>query len=488
MRIVFILNPVFYGERIGILTLASVLKQDDHGVLLLNINGKREPWLKERIRQIQPDIVAYSTMSTEVADFLKFNRMIKQSDGKRFKSIFGGPHPTFFPEIIEEEGVDAICRGEGEIALRQYIGYLNSSLSPDQVGNFWIKDGRRIIRNDIHPWISDLDSIPFPDRRMWDDIDRFPIEKCIYTTRGCPYKCTYCFNHAYNALYGSPTPVIRRRSVDNVITELRQIIADYPNAFVFIHDDSFLHHSVLWLEAFTSRYRAEIGRPFGCNIRPNQLSETKARLLAEAGCRNCWFGLECGDEEVANRILGRQMTNEQILGASRLLKMYGIRMVTNVINALPVENPVQVDIKSLNLCIECKPDFAFANLFFPFPKTRLEQYAAENGFYEGKGAAFQDVLCHYSPLTFDPRTKRELECQSKLFGLMVAFPILRRWLPLLRRLPFMKLYILIHLIHGGYCVRFKLFPAVRRVQFVRHLILLFIKKIKTLKRNEAYNG
>ena len=488
MRILFLVNPVFNSEQIGILTLTAMLKQDRHSVSLLSMNGKSSHWLNEKIRQMEPDIVAYSAMSTEIRGFLQINRILKKKSKRKFKSIFGGPHPTFFPEMIEEEGVDAICRGEGEIALRQYIGYLNSSVSPDQVGNFLIKDGRRIIRNEIQPWIADLDSIPFPDRRIWDDIDEFPIEKCIYTTRGCPYHCGYCFNHAYNELYGNPRPVVRRRSLDNVMMELRQIITAYPDAFVFIHDDSFLHQPVSWLDEFKSRYKTEIGRPFGCNIRPNQLSETKARLLAEAGCRHCYFGLECGDEEIANRILGRQMTNEQILYASRLLKKYGIRMVTNVINALPVQNPVQVDVKSLDLCIECRPDFAYANIFFPFPKTRLERYAVENGFYEKNGIGFPDVLCHYSPLTFDPETKREVECQSKLFSLTVAFPILKRWLPLLRKLPFMKLYILIHLVHGGYCARFKLFPAVKRIQYIRYLILLFIKKIKTLKQSGALDG
>ena len=73
-----------------------------------------------------------------------------------------------------------------------------------QIKNIWVKNGESIIKNSVRPLIQNLDDIPFPDRDIIYEQDTYLREskiKRFLSNRGCPYKCTYCFNRAYNEIY-----------------------------------------------------------------------------------------------------------------------------------------------------------------------------------------------------------------------------------------------------------------------------------------------
>lgn len=475
MHVLFIVNGIHLCERIGILTLSSVLKQAGHRVLLYNVRGRSEETILRDIGRIGPSVLAYSAMSTEIRPLLRINRMIRRGMQNGVKSVFGGPHPTFVPEMIVEEGVDAVCRGEAEESFLHYLEYLDGCRTPDQVPGFLLRDGKDVVTNPIAALPSDLDAIPFPDRALWEMIDACPMEKFFFSSRGCPYDCTYCFNQSYNKIYGNPKPVIRQRSVENFIAEIKIVLNRYPEVYPLFNNDCFLMAPLSWLEEFAARYRREIGRPFGCNIRANHATEAKIRVLAEAGWRYCYFGVECGDEEFANQVLRRRLTNEQIRQTARLLRSYGVRFATSNINALPSDNPLETDRKTLQLNIECKPDFAMAHIFYPFPGTQLAEYTKAKGLFDGDSSRLNDLLCLSIPLQFAPKEKRKFERLNKLFGPIVAWPWLMRFLPALIHLPLDRLYALAHFLCLGYCTQFKLMAARKEWRYYKSRITLLFR-------------
>jgi len=477
MKFVFFVDVIHHWERIGLMTLTSILKKSGDEVILYNVKGKFRNQICSDIDKIAPDVLAYSVMSTEVGKSLSLNKYLKENLSFPVKSIFGGPHPTFFPEIIEETHIDAICRGEGEFAILKYKEFLQSKLDADKVPNFIIKTNKLVIKNPIEGWPVELDKIPFPDRAIWDEIDKNPSQKSFFSSRGCPYKCAYCFNHKYNEIYGSPKPIVRRRSVDNFILELKEVLEVYPDVFPFFDDDSFLMAPIAWLEEFKTKYLSEIGKPFGCNIRADQVTEEKIKALADAGCFLCWFGLECGDEQFANTVMKRNLSNEKIEFTANMLRKYGIKFATQNINALPSDDPIKTDLKTLALNIRCKPDFAMAHIFFPFPRTALGKYAFDKNLFDYDFEKLNDPLCELSPLSFDRKVKKRLERLNKIFPIVVGFPFLKRMVPFLIKLPFGKLYFVANLIYGGYCIRLKLTPGKKNINYYFSLISLFFKKL-----------
>jgi radical SAM superfamily enzyme YgiQ (UPF0313 family) len=199
-------------------------------------------------------------------------------------------------------------------------------------------------------------------------------------------------------------------------------------------------------------------------------------ILSEAGWRYCWFGVECGDEGFANRVMHRNMTNDQLRHAARLLRSHGIWFATQNINALPTDRPLETDEETLQLNIECKPDFAMAHVFSPFPGTKMAEFTKEKGLFDGNYVRLNDPLCLSSPLQFDPKRKREMERQNRLFGPVVALPWLKPLLPFLRKLPLTRLYALAHFVYLGYCTRIKLAPVRRGLQNYRSLIALLLRR------------
>jgi len=197
VRIAFVQNV--YMEYPGIMYLASLLKYKGNEVEVFI--GGNIGHLANEIRNFNPDIVGFSC-TTGIHQFaLKIARAIKSCT--KAITVFGGPHPTFFPEIIKEDVVDVVCMGEGEGALSDLADAVNRKIEIRKIFNCWIKQGSQIIKNDVRPLIEDLDSLPFPDRSIY--YHKYPFmnrsQKVFIAGRGCPYKCTYCFNQSMQRLY-----------------------------------------------------------------------------------------------------------------------------------------------------------------------------------------------------------------------------------------------------------------------------------------------
>ena len=112
MRIQFLLKNTGMFERLGIMTLSSILKKNSHEVKLILTEELDEEEIIENVKNFKPHVLAYSIMTGEHTYHIDLNRMIR-SHYNNALSVFGGPHPTYTPEMVNNDYVDAICRGEG---------------------------------------------------------------------------------------------------------------------------------------------------------------------------------------------------------------------------------------------------------------------------------------------------------------------------------------------------------------------------------------
>ena len=126
---------------------------------------------------------------------------------------------------------------------------------------------------------------------------------------------------------------MRRRSVDDLLAEIKEVAQHYPVArFVRFADDVFVvNKEDEWLEEFAERYPKEIGLPFYCLIRCNALTENVARLLKKAGCKSFSMSIEAGSERVRNDIMKRNMPDAMVRHAFALARKYGINAWGNSI-------------------------------------------------------------------------------------------------------------------------------------------------------------
>lgn len=454
MHILFIFKEID-NEPHGVLHLSSVLKKADHRVSMA-VATEEDP-LKAALR-LKPDLVGYSPYTGTHRYYLELNRRIKAQ--LPVFSVFGGPHPTFFPEMIEEEGVDGLCRGEGEYAALDLLNALEAREPFERVPNWWFKIEGRIIKNTLRPLINDLDQLPFPDRELLYQALPTSREKKVkpfITGRGCPYNCTFCFNKAYSDLYQGMGLRIRRRSVDNVIAEIEEVGQKYPLQFITFMDDTFILN-IKWLREFAEKYKAGIGLPFWCQVRADLVTEEKISLFKDAGCVSVSFGLETANDYLRNVVLNRHMSKEDILKASCILRGQGVAFMTNNMVGLPKGGLAQ-DLETLRLNLQCRPAYANVFLYQPYPKTELGEMASREGLMEG---TFDDLSGSVSDNTIikfkSPLEKRQIENLQKIFALVVEFPFLLPLVKPLITLPRNRLYWLIYKIWKGYVLKNRMYP------------------------------
>lgn len=454
MRVLFVTQQVDY-EPHGLMHLSSTLKAAGHEVALA-VDALEDPL--RVAKEFQPGIIGYSVITGSHCYYYQLNSRLKEEVD--FFSAFGGPHPTFFPEMIEEEGVDGICIGEGEGAIVDLANALDEGKLGPSIPNWWFKINGKIVRNPVRPLVDDLDSLPLPDRGLVyskDAISRHSKIKHFISGRGCPYNCTYCFNHAFFQIYKGKGRRFRQRSVDGVIKELQEVKAKYPLEFVVFVDDSFVL-SQEWLWEFAEKYPREIGLPFFCNTRANLVTEEQVRLLKKAGAFCVGMGIEAGNDRLRNELLKRNMSREQILNACHLLREGGLNLATNNMLALPTGS-LKDDFEALELNIECRPAYAHAFLFQPYPKTELGEFTRDEGWMAGSLDDMSDILWDKSVLNFEEGEKRQMENLQRFFAIAVEWPRLLPLIRLLIKLPRNSLFWLLHKLWKGYALGTRVHPA-----------------------------
>jgi radical SAM superfamily enzyme YgiQ (UPF0313 family) len=384
----------------------------------------------------RPHLVGYSLCTGGHRRMLDLNLHMKRR--WRFTSMLGGPHPTFFPEVVEEEGVDAICRGEGDRAMLEAAEAIDAGRPLAGIANLWARTPGGIARSGLRPLEADLDALPFPDREARYESDPrardYPV-KSFLVSRGCPFRCSYCFNSGYAELYGREWCRVRSRTVQNVIAEIEEVRASSRLEFVQFRESVFPWQPE-WLEEFAAEYPRRVGLPFYCHVRADLLDERRVKLLSRAGCVSVNMGIECGDEKYRREVLGRPMSDEQIVGACRTLKSRGIRILADSMLGLPGA-PDGTDWKTLRLNQRCGVDYALAMIFQPYPGTELGRRAEREGLFDGRLDGIAPSYYSRSPLRFaDERRRREVENLQRLFAVLVEAPALERLArPLLRLQP-----------------------------------------------------
>ncbi len=404
-------------EPLGILYISSILKKYNHKTKIAVIG---EDDLNQAVAAFGPDVIAGSVMTGGQTEFLKIINELKSKF--KFLSLMGGSHPTFHPQVIEEEGCDIIAQGECEEAIAELANNLEKNKPITKIKNLWVKKDGKIYKNEIRNLNENIDTLPFPDRevayehKLWRDE---PIRHFI-ACRGCAYKCSYCFNSAIDKIYGGKGRWVRWRSVDNLIAEIKEVIKKYGGKVVYFQDDIFIMNKP-WLKNFAEKYKKEINLPFHCHVRPNLVDETSARLLKEAGCYSVHMALEAADDYIRNVIIKREMDKETVYRAARLLNQNGIKIMLQNILGLP-ESSLETDLETLKMNIECKPLYAWCSIFQPYPSLPLTDYAANRGLLEGD---YKDIGPKFFETTIVKlENKKEIEHLQKWFAVAASHPFL----------------------------------------------------------------
>ncbi len=451
MKVLFI-DEYLPQEMLGIMWLSRAIKDAGHDAKALFVPDKN--WL-EKLREYNPDVVCYSVTTGMHLYLAEINRKVKQAL-PHVLSVFGGPHATFSPEYVETEGIDAICRGEGEESIVELLDRLRDGQDYYDVRNFWFKrkGTGEIVKNEQRPLVKDLDSLGFPDRDVVYDagaIYRDSDRKVFVSQRGCPMPCSFCFHHAMKKkIYNSRnSEYVRKRTVTHLIDEIQEVRKKYNLKFVHFVDDIFNLRND-WLEEFAERYPKEVGLPFDVILMANMTTEHHIELLKKAGCVYARVAFEAASDHVRNAVFKKNTTKQQLRDAAGWIRKHGIRLGSLNILGGP-GGTLEDEFDTMRLNIECKVDHPMVSLMQPYPMFDINETTTEMGYAIASLDEFPVNFRRTAPMLSEHR--HQIENLHKLFPLAVRNPWLMKLLPTLIKPKWMyRPYLVLFMLHAEYLV------------------------------------
>jgi radical SAM superfamily enzyme YgiQ (UPF0313 family) len=325
--------------------------------------------------------------------------------------ILGGPHPTVLPEeSAAKPFVDGVVRGEGEATWLEILERLASDPAP---GPCWL-DGVRgvtyrqpgsepaqVIDNPSRPPIpvEELDAMPFPAwhqfrleryTNLQPTVDQVSgLSLPILTSRGCPYRCTYCSQIGPRRW--------RARSVASVVAEWRRLVEEMGVREIGVLDDSFNINRQRVLDICQALVDQGLNRvPWIMinGIRANLADEEVLGAMRRAGCIRTAFGVESGNQAILDEVVDKHLTLDQVRAAFRAARAVGMETIGFFIVGLPGETEATMD-DTIRLACELDPLVANFSIATPFPGTQMYETVKAKGrilaetwddyvFFEGK--------------------------------------------------------------------------------------------------------
>jgi radical SAM superfamily enzyme YgiQ (UPF0313 family) len=377
----------------SIAKLTAYLKREGQEVDLVIGNEEK---IVNHIKNTNPDLIAFSILTPYRNHMLSSATAIKKA-GIKTPIIAGGYDITFLPQILENSDVDIICRGEGEKPLEELCERIDSNKDYSDIPNLWVKQNGTVHKNNMRMWTMDMDELPFDDRDLYPGYDSYfkiiPFTQ-VLVGRGCPYLCSYCFNHGYREIYKAEgsTGYCRLRSVDNVMEELLLLKNKYKARYIFFNDSTLVYNHK-WLYEFLDKYKDKIKIPFSINAVITEINDEVGKALHENGyCELIRFGLETGNEVFRKTVLNKKISNEQLIRGTEIMKKYKIRYSMAMMLGLPGET-LDLAWETLEFAkrLSDKNSVHAVNIFKPFPGLDITEYGVKIGQYRKEDVAAHDL-------------------------------------------------------------------------------------------------
>ncbi|MDJ0943507.1 MAG: radical SAM protein [Kiloniellales bacterium] len=318
---------------------------------------------------------------------------IKQWDAELPVVIVGG-HVSALPEkTLREEPVDFACKGEGPVTIVQLLEMLGKPAEQRELtkvaGLVWHDtENDKVVINPPAPLITDLDTdlhgqawdlLPMELYRAhnwqcFDDLSRRKPYASIYTSLGCPYKCTFC---CINAPFDINR--YRMRSPQAVIAEIDHLHATYGVKTFKIIDEMFVlnhRHVKAICEGLAAKpYARELN--IWAYARVDTVKESMLDLLRSAGIRWLALGIESGSAHVRDGA-EKSFAQDEIRDIVRKIQMHDIAVIGNYIFGLP-DDDLKSMRETLDLAKELNCEFANFYSAMAYPGSPLYAMAVQHG-------------------------------------------------------------------------------------------------------------
>ncbi|MBN3038390.1 MAG: cobalamin-dependent protein [Candidatus Omnitrophica bacterium] len=367
-----VVSPPTISPPMGLCSLAASLLKGGFKVKIIDANVEHldNKEVVRRIKEDRPQAIGISCIFTATYNSTKdlAAQLKKETD---IPIIVGGNQATAMSRhLIEDENIDFVIKGEGEISLVNLLNNLNASIEElKKIRALVFRQGKEIISSPEQEYVRQLDEIPLPPYQL------FPMQRYseynISCSRGCPFDCTFC---ASKVVFGRG---IRLRSVDNVIAELELLVSRYGIKPLVFYDDFFTANRAYVNELMDKMIAKKWDLKWRCATRVNLTSTNVISKMKEAGCQLIKYGVESGSPDILNTIK-KGIARPEIKRALEVTKAARMPYSTFFMIGNRGENLETVK-ESFRLIKELDIEQASFAITVPLPGTELAQSLIKDG-------------------------------------------------------------------------------------------------------------
>ena len=376
---------------LGLGYLAATLRQGGHEPFIFDAAIEDVP-VEFYIEQAEAEGRPYQLIGITATTPLIGDAWDMAKVAKRYglTTVLGGPHLTIMPrESLEPQHwyVDYVFKGEAEYTFLELVNTLEAGRPVQLLAGMHMRgpDGE-IISDYGSPMIEDLDALPFPAHDLFkidrysnlqpltDGLDRNARSFTILTSRGCPYKCTFCSKPVTGDTW-------RGRSVENVVAEWRWLVKDLGATEIGVTDDIWNLKMPRAKELLRRLIEEGLNTVPWVTVHGMKVNHTDLelfQLMKAAGCKRVGFGVENGDPYMLRNVIRKGQTLDQVRDAFKNAKAANLQTMGFFIFGMPNETEETME-ATIQLALELDPDLANFMLAAPFPGTKMYDMIEEGG-------------------------------------------------------------------------------------------------------------
>lgn len=355
----------------GLALIAAVLEKNGYPVTFLDANALRlQP---EAIGPLVAgaDVVGLTAMTPTIGVAINIARHLKRANPD-LTIILGGNHATLLPEetLAAALEIDIIVRGEGEETIIELLPALENKQPLADIPGIRYRHNGKIISSADRTTTVALDSLPFlayhllPIRRYkpHPPHGRALPFAAIITSRGCPYKCSYCSKPIFGNKF-------RGQSPERVVEEVAYYKQRFGIKELAFYDDVFTLDKKRAYTIAEGIMKKGLKILWTCETRVNLVDKDLLRQMKQAGCYSIAYGIESGSPELLDA-LDKDISLEQVEEAVRLSQEVGLQTIGYFMIGSPGESPETIR-QTIQFAKKLKLDYAQFSVTIPFPGTKL---------------------------------------------------------------------------------------------------------------------
>lgn len=351
---------------LGLLSIAAYLDSHGHTVEIYD-RVVESGSLCKRLQHFKPDIAGISAIGIEsFQDAVKVSKALKK---RNIPVVWGGHMPSLIPDVVlQTPSVDFVVMGEGEITMLALLDAVAGKCPFSEVNGLAYRENGVFKANSPRDY-ADLTQLPVID---WHYVNpkKYFIRNVsssktlhVYSSKGCPGKCTYCYSPNYSAC------TWRARPAEYFLSEIKYLVDTYGIDGVFFADDLLSPNRNRLQSLCSDIKQSGIDFVWGCDLRVDSWARQDLQMMYDAGCRWIFFGIESGSPQRQTAI--RKMTNLQKAKETiDICREIGIVTTTSFIIGFPGETEAELR-ETATYLSGLRSDVKLAFYFYPVPNSQL---------------------------------------------------------------------------------------------------------------------